>query len=394
MTIRVLRGPARWWVDLKLFMRVALAGIARFGPFGLVRELRKYLKDNRNLLAGSADRYVERDGEVFAASAMPAVSSPRFAAYLLDEIETFNAGRPSPMIFAILAISSRCPYRCKHCYALGELHDDERIDLAAMERCIRGLASRGVGNIFLSGGEPMYRAQELPGLLQRTADDVDAFWLVTTGWHVDHTTLKPLLPHGLKGVVISLDSRNEDEVVRSKGHGDAYQNALVGIRAANDLGLLVCVDSMVTPELLERAEFTAYMDFLASMSVRFVNYFPPHAVGGVEKFHLPTLTNDQLLTLEAYIDEFNHGPEHVKHPIAYSAVIWERRRGCSGGQQFLYTDPEGNVLPCPFLKVPAGNIHDTPIEQIYDEMRRAGEQGGCFGQYEGLETGQRTDKPS
>ncbi len=392
MTTRVLHGPARWWFGIKLFVRVALAGVRRFGPLGLVRQLRAYLKDNRNLMAGSADRYVERDGEIFAASAIPALSSLRFVTYLLDEIETFNAGRPSPMIFAILAITSRCPYRCKHCYALGELHDEELIDIDAIERCIRGLASRGVGNIFLSGGEPMYRAEELPGLLERTSGVVDAFWLVTTGWHVEHKTLEPLLPHGLRGVVISLDSRREKEVVRAKGHRDAYQNALVGIRAAHDLGLLVSVDCMITPELLERSEFTAYMDFLAGVGVRFVNFFPPHAIGGVEKFHLPTLSNDQLLTLEALIDEFNNGPEHIKHPIAYSAVIWERRRGCSGGQQFLYTDPEGNVRPCPFLKVPAGNIHDTSIEQIYDEMRRVGEQGGCYAQYEGLETGQRTDR--
>ena len=92
------------------------------------------------------------------------------------------------------------------------------------------------------------------------------------------------------------------------------------------------------------------------------------------------------------MDRVNCGRAHRDDPIAYSAVVWERRRGCSAGQQFLYVDPRGDVRPCPFLKLPAGNIVDTPIEEVIDAMRAVGEQGGCYGQYEGLETGQRTSE--
>ena len=392
MSVTVLRGPRKWLVDLWLMLRVAVRGIGVLGPLGLIRELRAYMRDNRNVLDGSADRYLLRDGEVFAASAMPAVNSGRFARYLLDEIVTFNHKRPSPMFFALLSTSARCPYRCRHCYALSELGDEEVVPVDALERTIRGLASRDVRNIFLTGGEPMYRAGELPALLEATADDVDAFWLVSTGWHMDRAALEPLLAHKLKGVVISLDGRTAERVNRIKGHREAFDNAVSAVRTAVELDLLVSVDCMVDAELLDEDEYFGYIAFLRGLGVHFVNFFPPHTIGGVEKYDIPTLSNDELLRLEALMETVNRGGEHRGDPIAYSAVVWERRRGCSAGQQFLYVDPRGDVRPCPFLRLPAGNIVDTPIEEVIDAMRAVGEQGGCYSQYEGLETGQRTSE--
>jgi len=390
VSVGVLRGPRKWLVDLWLLLRVAARGWRQLGARRLLREAWAYLRNNRNVLDGSADRYLERDGEVFAASAMPAVNGDRFARYLLDEILTFNHKQPSPMLFALLSTSTRCPYRCRHCYALSELGDEEAVPIEALERTIRGLASRDVRNIFLTGGEPMYRADELPGLLAATASEVDAFWLVSTGWHMDRAALEPLLPHKLKGVVISLDGRQEARVNRIKGHRQAFTHALAAIGAARELGLLISVDCMVDAEMLEESEFFSYVAFLRGLGVHFVNFFPPHTIGGVEKYDIPTLTNEQLLRLEALMDRVNRGAAHRGDPIAYSAVVWERRRGCSAGQQFLYVDPRGDVRPCPFLRLPAGNIVDTPIEEVIDRMREVGEQGGCYGQYEGLATGHRT----
>ncbi len=390
MSARFLRGPRRWLVDLVLALRVLWVGSARLGPLGLARALWRYLRDNRNIVSGSADRYVLLDGAVYAATAMPPVNSRRFVDVLLDEVTTFNERRPAPMIFALLSVSSRCPYRCRHCYALKQLSDREHVDVDSIRRAILGLASRGVRNVFLTGGEPLFRASELPALLEATADHVDAFWLVTTGWNLKRVTLVPLLEHKLRGVVISLDSSDPGEVARAKGHPHAHAHATAAIAVALDLGLLVSVDCMVTPRLLDRRRFLAYMQYLRDLGVHFVNLFPPHRSGGVEKYDLSTLDAAQLDLLESLVDEANTGAAHADWPIAYSAVVWERRRGCAAGQRFLYVDPRGDVRPCPFLDLPAGNIASTPIEDVIDRMREVGEQGGCYGQYHGVAVGRRT----
>jgi MoaA/NifB/PqqE/SkfB family radical SAM enzyme len=390
MSVGYLHGPRKWLFDLWLVLRIAVRGVGRFGPLGLIRELRSYLRDNRNLIAGSADRYVTRDGEVYAATAVPPASSAHFTRYLLEEVETFNRKRIAPLSFAIVAVSSRCPYRCKYCYALGELSDEEQVPIPVLARTLRGLTSLGVRNLFLSGGEPMQRAGELPELMAAAEDGLDSYTLVSTGWQMTPEALRPMLPHKLKGVVISLDSHREQAVIKAKGHHDAFDNALRGMDVAGELGLMVSVDCMVTPELLQPDEFAAYIEFVRGRGAHFVNFFPPHSIGGAERYHVSTLSDAQFDDLERLMNGVNHGAAHRHHPLAYSAVVWERRRGCTAGQQFVYVDPRGDVRPCPFLKQAAANVADIPIEQIVGEIRAIGEQGGCYNQYENLQIGHRT----
>lgn len=393
MNVRFVHGFRKLLLDLMLLVRVLVRGIPRFGLLGFVREVRQYARDNRNVLAGSAQRYVERQGEVYAASAMPPISSPRFADYLLDEISTFNRKQTSPTLFALVSASSQCPYRCRYCYALDDLCDEEVVPVEVLERTVRELGERGVKNIFFTGGEVMKRAEALPGLMAATKDAVEAFWLVSSGWQMTKEVLEPLIALKLKGVVISLDSRREAEAVKSKGHRDSYKHAVNAIRAAGELGLIVSVDCMVDERFLDRAEFEAYCDFLRDLGVHFVNFFPPHRVGGAKKYQMSVLSAAQLDELEALMNGVNSGRRHRNHPIAYSAVVWERRRGCSAGQQFVYVTPKGNINPCPFLAAPAGNILTKPVGQILDELQRIGERGGCYHQYEGISVGARTRLP-
>ncbi len=393
MNVRFVYGIRKLLVDLMLLVRILVRGIPRFGLLGFVREVRQYARDNRNVLAGSAQRYVQRGDEIYAASAMPPVSSQRFVDYMLDEISTFNRKQLAPTLFALVSASSQCPYRCRYCYALDDLCDEELVPIEVLERTIRGLGERGIKSIFLTGGEVMKRAEALPGLMAASMDAVDAFWLVSSGWGMTRELIEPLLPLKLKGVVISLDSHREDHAVKSKGHRDAFKNAVNAIRLAGELGLVVSVDCMVDESFLDPAEFQAYCDFLRDLGVHFVNFFPTHRVGGAKKYQMSVLTTSQLNQLEALMTGVNQGARHRHHPIAYSAVVWERRRGCSAGQQFVYVTPKGNINPCPFLAAPAGNIMKTPVGQILDDLQRIGERGGCYHQYEGLSVPTRTRLP-
>jgi len=382
--VTVVSGAGKAWIDAHLAARVACAGIRRMGPARFVRELRAYLRDNRNLLKGSADRYVRRGRHVYAASALPPLDDPRFLDYLFEEVVSFNAHRMSPLVFALLSVSSRCPYRCRHCYALDELRAEEVVPVEALESAIRDLGELRVPSVFLTGGEAMMRKDDLPRLLRAARESgVDA-WLVTSGWGCDRDSLAPLAALGLLGVVVSLDSADPARAIESKSHRDAFTNAVTCIAAARDLGLIASVDCMVGPDLLEEAGFDAYLAFLQSLGVHFVNFFPPHRIGGAATHDVPPLSTPDLKRLESLMDRNNRGAANRHRPIAYSAVVWEAGRGCVGGQQFVYVNPLGEVRPCPFLPKPAGVITQTPLREIVAAIRGAGEQPGCFDLYDGL----------
>jgi MoaA/NifB/PqqE/SkfB family radical SAM enzyme len=395
VSVRLVSGWERVHAIASLAVRLACTGLRRWGLFGLVREFWRYLRDHRNLFAGAGRHLVhlEERGETWAASALPPITSQRFVEYVLEEVETFNRRLPSPLVFALLSVSSRCPFRCPHCYAAGELQaQGEALTLDDLEQAIRDLHAWKVPSIFLTGGEPLMRPDDLPDLLERVRSLDLAFWLVTTGWGADATLLGRLAGLGLRGVVVSLDSTDAVAAARSKGHPQALPIAMAAIRAAQEAGLVVSVDTMVPAgsPLLVAEGYEAFLAFLTGLGVHFVNFFPPHPSGGAEAHHLPALPAADVHRLEALMNASNARPG--AHPLAYAAVVWELHRGCVGGQQFLYVDPQGGVRACPFLKGTAGNIRQERLADILARLRTGGEQPGCFAAFSGLVGRRRTER--
>lgn len=393
MAVRLVTGWHKLKIELAMGTRLLREGARRWGVVGVVRELWRYLWDNRNLFVGAGAHYVEltERGEVYAASALPPINSPRFVEYVLEEVESFNRKRLAPLVFTLLSVSSRCPYRCRYCYAAEHLcDDDEAVSIDTLLAAIEGLNTWRVPSVFLTGGEPMMRRQELPELLRRCHGMPIAFWLVSTGWDMDRAFLEQLKHLGLRGVVISLDSSDPDAAIRSKGHPAAFDNAIAAIRVAHEAGLVVSVDTMVPAgsPLLEQAGYDAFLEFLTGLGVHFLNLFPPHPTGGAEAHDLPGLSADDVHQLEALMNTSN--ARRDDQPLAYAAVVWEFRRGCVGGQQFIYIDPQGEVRACPFLRRSAGSIEAESMSAILTRLRGQGEQIGCFTAFEGLEPGKRT----
>ena len=391
--VRLVTGWRKRRVELAIALHLVRAGAGRWGVIGVIQQLWRYLWDNRNLFMGAGAHYVElvARGEIFAASALPPINSPRFVEYVLDEVESFNAKRIAPLVFTLLSVSSRCPYRCRYCYAAEHLSDgDEALSEDTLFHAIEDLATWRVPSIFLTGGEPMMRKDDLPALLARCRRMPVAFYLVSSGWGMDRETLEELRDLGLRGVVISLDASDPAVAVRSKGHPDAFDNAISAIRAAHEAGLVVSVDTMVPAgsPLLEQAGYDDFLDFLTGHGVHFLNLFPPHPTGGAEAHDLPALTADDVHQLEALMTTSN--ARRGRQPLAYAAVVWEFRRGCVGGQQFIYVGPKGEVRACPFLRSSVGNIAEQSMAAALTRLRGQGEQVGCFTVFEGLEAGKRT----
>jgi MoaA/NifB/PqqE/SkfB family radical SAM enzyme len=392
MAVKLVTGWRKRRIELGMALRLLLRGAKRWGVVGVFRELWRYLWDNRNIFVGAGQHYVElvERAEVYAASALPPINSPRFVSYLIEEIDSFNRKRISPLVFTLLSVSSRCPYRCQHCYAQGELGGGEALSLDTLLLALEDLNAWRVPSVFLTGGEPMMRRDELPTLLHRCRRMKIAFWLVSTGWGMDRARLEQLRDLGLRGVVISLDSSDPTEAARAKGRPEAFDTAVAAIRAAREAGLVVSVDTMVFAgsPLLEPAGYEAFLGFLEGLGVHFLNLFPPHPTRAAQEHHLPALPAEDIHRLEALMKASN--ARRGSQPLAYAAVVWEFRRGCVGGQQFIYIDPKGEVRACPFLRSSAGNIQVETMATILTRLRGQGEQLGCFTAFQGLKADKRT----
>src|SRR5215210_26730 len=110
-----------------------------------------------------------------------------------------------------VSVTDRCNFRCRYCMPAEGLEWLEREELLGFEetaRLVRVLASLGVDEVRLTGGEPLVR-RDLPVLVRMLAqtEGVRDLSLTTNGVLLDRLA-GPLVEAGLQRLNVSLDSLN------------------------------------------------------------------------------------------------------------------------------------------------------------------------------------------
>lgn len=365
-------------IDLQILIRLHSRAASHFGFFKSHKELRKYYKDSRCLFKTSSNRYLKVGTEIIGVPDMPPVNSRDFIDYVLQDIEWINNKKRPKLIFAIVCITSKCPFKCQYCYNSNLHTKEERNSTDTIIKTIEGLIKSGVKSIYLSGGEPMMRWDDLLMILQKFEKTDTRFWLLSTGYQLTEDKLAILQHAGLKGVMISLDTFNADQINSVKGSPNAFSYATNAIEAANKLGLVVAIDCVFGRTLLKKENFDKFIDMAGKYGAHFINCYSPRQMHHLleneyNSFGLPEYNQLEVLTTE------NHNSSRYRSlPIAYSPDLWEAKRGCVGGKLFVYIDPAGDVKFCPFVEKSFGNINETDISEILKNRETQNASNSCL----------------
>src|SRR5688572_14848093 len=112
-----------------------------------------------------------------------------------------------------LSVTDRCNFRCQYCMPADGLPWLERAEVLSfeeIERLVTLFASMGVGDVRLTGGEPLVRRDfpRLVGMLARVPRLQDLS-LTTNGYLLERDA-DALVAAGIKRVNVSLDSLQRD----------------------------------------------------------------------------------------------------------------------------------------------------------------------------------------
>jgi cyclic pyranopterin phosphate synthase len=178
-----------------------------------------------------------------------------------------------------ISVTDKCNFRCRYCMpaeGLDWLERDELLSFEEIERLVRVLASMGVDEIRLTGGEPLVR-RDLPalvGLLARTPGVRDLS-LTTNGVLLDRFA-GPLVEAGLRRLNVSLDSLSHvrfAEITRR----DALDRVLAGLAEAERYPQLrpikvncVAIRGFTEQEVPALAELARRKPYV----VRFIEFMP------------------------------------------------------------------------------------------------------------------------
>jgi MoaA/NifB/PqqE/SkfB family radical SAM enzyme len=276
---------------------------------------------------------------------------------------------------AILAITRRCPLRCRHCYEQFNLEETDTVPIARWKQVIQELQEIGVANIMLSGGEPMTRFEGVLELLEAGDKQRSDFHLHTSGQGVTPERVRLLKQAGLQAAAVGLEDVNPDRYDRLRQKTGAHATAIKALEIFNQAGIMTYVNLCATRQLIRSGELWDYFEMAKNLGVSFIQLLEPRPVGAFMYSNAGDLLEEtDRETLRNFTLTGNRDKKYRDYPVIHDVAYVEHkdRMGClMGGLSLLTIDAAGNVNPCVFVPVSFGNILQEDLQTIYQRMRIA-----------------------
>jgi radical SAM protein with 4Fe4S-binding SPASM domain len=339
-------------------------------------------------------------------------------------------------------LTYRCNLACEHCYLdaggaplVGTENFADRSELGTEEcfKVIDEIAAFAPECLtILTGGEPLLR-RDILEIVRRAAER--ELWVVvgTNGVSITENVARRLAEAGARGLSLSLDALDPDCHDRFRRVRGAWRNTVEGAEILNRTGLPFIVQTTAGSHNL--AELEAIADFAhdrLAAKVWNLYFLVPTGRGQFVSDMTPAQYDEVLASLYRIQKKYNRrmlvnakcAPHYIKtvlenagaQPDAIPTDAPLRRGqaesrapfdpaqgrpswpglspirtysggagGCPAGTHYMGIRPNGDVTPCPYLPVFAGNLRRSPLadlwtsSELFTDIRRRSSLGGRCG---------------
>ncbi len=307
-----------------------------------------------------------------------------------------------PYLIAV-NLTKRCNLNCAHCY----MDAQQRMSITEVELAdeevyavFRDIGARAPDTILvLTGGEPMLH----PGLDAIVKAGVEAKLRMVLGTNGVLLTAKratALKAAGLEGMGISLDSVRPAAHDSFRGMKGAFVKTCEAVRHCREAGMHAQIHFTVTR--WNRGEVAAAVGMARELGAAIINFFFLVCVGrGEGAMDLSPAEYEASLLEIADLQKTSKGilvqtrcTPHFKRILhqgdpasPYTRAVGYDGGGCLAGSHYCRITPKGEVTPCPYMELSAGNLRDGGFWSLWDtstlfrSMRNPalleGRCGGC-----------------
>ena len=322
-------------------------------------------------------------------------------------------------------LTYRCNLACEHCYLdagptplVGTENFADRSELGT-EECfkviddIAGFAPECV--TILTGGEPLLR-RDILEIVQRAAER--GLWVVvgTNGVRITENLARRLADTGARGLSLSLDALDPDRHDRFRKVRGAWRNTVEGAGILNRTGLPFIVQTTAGSHNL--GELEAIADFAherLAAKVWNLYFLVPTGRGQFVSDISAEQYDEVLASLYRIQKKYDRrmlvnakcAPHYIKTVLEKAAAQPEPftadsdrpansglsairtysggAGGCPAGTHYMGIRPNGDVTPCPYLPVFAGNLRRSPLADlwassgVFTDIRQRTSLGGRCG---------------
>jgi GTP 3',8-cyclase len=268
-----------------------------------------------------------------------------------------------------VSVTDRCNFRCQYCMpaeGLAWLEREEILSFEEIARLVALMASMGVGDVRLTGGEPLVR-RDFPQLVAmlRSIEGVEDLALTTNGYLLERDA-DALVAAGIGRVNVSIDSLQRDRFFHMTRR-DSLPQVLRGLEALGrhpEVAPIkvnaVAMRGFTEEEAVPFAEFAR----LTAFQVRFIEFMPLDAD--------QSWTPDSVLTgeaLRAIIDRVHPLEEVPREPHATARVF--RFRDGQGEIGFINPVSEPFCADCNRVRLTAEGKLRTCLFSLHETDLRA-----------------------
>jgi AdoMet-dependent heme synthase len=305
-------------------------------------------------------------------------------------------------------LTQRCNLHCAHCYMSAFSGADTSGELSTAE-CRRVIDDIAVANpnvfLILTGGEPLLR-KDIFDLSACGADKGFTVVLGTNGVLLREPQAKQMRQSGIQGASISLDSTDPDKHDTFRHLPGAWRSAVRATEALRAEGLDFSIHTSITAWNVE--EIPAMIDLASELGARVLNFFFLVRTGRGEGItDITPAQYEQILTYLARVQGLRMagegGTNQPSSAFDQPEDPWTVPAGRSGGliirakcapffRRILYTldakspllqnyahgscpagkaycriMPAGDVTPCPYMPLVAGNLRERSFIDIWQQ---------------------------
>lgn len=321
----------------------------------------------------------------------------------------------------VLEITSECNLRCIHCHASDDESrtgnnsgggqgaaasggapgggkagvPDGELSTEEAKRLIDELAAvREFRMLVFTGGEPMVRP-DLFELLRHSQRAGFFNVIATNATLIDEPTALELRKSGVCAAAVSIDSNRPEVHNRIRRDPRAFERAMAGIKALKKAGIMLQVNVTAMEYNIDHIEdIIALADSLEAGLMLVYQLVPVGRGGAISDAALDIGSNEILInkivraqrkttTLIEPVAGPQYWPWLIEQSKGFKRPRWiisglgkaakSLFRGCSAGRGFVYIKPNGEVWPCPFVEMSAGNVRERPFAEIWKGSRPFGD---------------------
>ena len=284
-------------------------------------------------------------------------------------------------------LTKRCNLACIHCRAEahGDFYENE-LTLEEIRRVMDDIALHYKPIMVLTGGEPLYRS-DIHDIASYATGKGFKTALATNGTLIDESEAQKIKRSGIERVSVSLDGKDAASHDGFRGISGSFDLALRGISRLRDAGVEFQINTTISKRNAD--DIAEIMNLAEKIGARALHLFMLVPVGcGVDIAESEMISKEKYeAVLNWFYDKSKTTELELKATCAphYYRILRQRAReegrivsletdgmaamtrGCLAGTGVCFISHRGDVQPCGYLPVVAGNVRERHFHEIWEK---------------------------